>query len=298
MVLPGAYDFCSHYCLFYFIATTTQVIVPEKYRGDFEDIQNRFAQLFDEVAEILENEEFVTIERLKRFVSRIPEMKDSLDNAHTISDIIDIIQEHSSFTCCSYLKGVARRFNVSAVTEKIEKYYQFVSEFCQYELTQHIYMKPFLTAKSMTFSPSTTITFKLQWHPFKKTLSDIQSLLRQAFLEQSVYVHIVVIRGGSVRVICCAPQYLMTELVRLAQKNRELLVESSVTYLRVGDTIVVDTSDQNEVRICYHRNCVTFNFHYQISLVEDLVFQLTIALQLKYEKVTLSGPAVRKRLRE
>ena len=67
--------------------------MPEKYRSDFEDIQNRFAQLFDEVAEILENEESVTIERLKKYVSKIPEMKDSLDNAHTISDIIDIIQE-------------------------------------------------------------------------------------------------------------------------------------------------------------------------------------------------------------
>ena len=111
-----------------FTATTTQVIVPEKYRNDFEDMQNRFAQLFDEVAEILENEESVTPERLKRFVSRIPEMNHLLDNAHTISDIIDIIQEHSSLTCCTYLKGVARRFNISAVTEKIEKYYQFVSE--------------------------------------------------------------------------------------------------------------------------------------------------------------------------
>ena len=107
-------------------------------------------------------------------------------------------------------------------------------------------MKPFLTAKSIDFTPSTTITFKLRWSPAEKTLSDIQRLLQQAFDEQSVYVHIVVVRGGSVRVICCAPQYLMVELVRLAQRNRELLVhESSVTYLRVGDTIVVDsTSDQ------------------------------------------------------
>ena len=224
--------------------------MPENYRSDFEDIQDRFAQLFDEVVEILENEESVTIERLKRFVSRIPDMKNSLDNAHTISDIIDVIQEHSSLISCTHLKGVARRFNISAVTEKIEKYNQFVSKFCQYELTHHIYMKPFLTAESVTFTPSTTITFKLQWHPFKKTLGDIQSLLRQAFHKQSIYVDIVVVRGGSVRVICCAPQYLMTELVRLAQENRELLVESSVTYLRVGDTIVVDISDQNEVRIC------------------------------------------------
>ena len=232
----------------------------------------------------MEDEESVTPERLKRFVSRFPEMSDSLDNAHTISDIIDIIQEHSSFTSCTYLKGVSKRFNVSAATEKIEEYYQFVNEFCQYELTHHIYMKPLLTAKTKNLTSSTTITFKLRWSPAKKTLSDIQHLLQQAFDEQSIYVHIVVIRGGSVRVICCAPQYLMTELVRLAQKNRELLVESSVTYLRVGDTIVVDTSDQNEVRICcYHKNCVTLNFHHQISLVKDLVLQLTIALQLKGE---------------
>ena len=244
--------------------------MPEKYRSDFEDIQNRFAQLFDEVAEILENEESVTIERMKKYISRIPEMKDSLDNAHTISDIIDIIQEHSSFISCTYLKGVAGRFNVSAVNEKIEKYYQFVNKFCQYELTQHMYMKPFLTANS--FTSSTTVTFKLRWSPAKKTLSDIQHLLQQAFDEQSVYVHIVVVRGGSVRVICCAPQYLMTELVRLAQKNRELLVESSVTYLRVGDTIVVDTSDQNEVRICYHRNCVTFDFIIRYHLWKILSF--------------------------
>ena len=105
-----------------------------------------------------------------------------------------------------------------------------------------------------------------------KTLSDIQGLLRQAFHEQSIYVRIVVVRGGSVRVICCAPQYLMTELVRLAQKNRELLVESSVTYLRVGDTIVVDTSDQNEVRKCYHRNCVTFDSIFRYHLWKILSF--------------------------
>ena len=178
-------------------------------------------------------------------------MNDSLDNAHTISDIIDIIQKHSSLTLCTHLKGVARRFNIPSVTEKVETYYKFVKEFCKYELKHHTYMEPLFNAK---LTSSSTITFKLLWSPAEKTLSDIKDLLQQVFEEQSVYVHIVVVRGGSVRVICCAPQYLMTELVRLAQKNRELLVESSVTYLRVGDTIVVDTSGQNEVRICSHQN--------------------------------------------
>ena len=53
-----------------------------------------------------------------------------------------------------------------------------------------------------------------------RTLSDILELLQLAFDEQSIYVHIVVIRGGSVRVVCYAPQYLMTELVGLAQKEQ------------------------------------------------------------------------------
>ena len=233
-------------CTLFSVDTSTQVIVPGKFREDFEDIQNRFAQLFDEVAEILENEESVTPERLKRFVAKIPEMNNLLDNSQSISDIIDIIHNHSSLTCCSILKGVARRFDIPSVNEKIEKYRQVVNEFCHQKLLDHIYMKPLLTSQLIYFT-STTITFKLRWSPAEKTLSDIQDLLQQAFEEQSIYVHIMVVRGGSVRVICCAPQYLMTELVRLAQKNRELLVESSVTYLRVGDTIVVDTSDQNEV---------------------------------------------------
>ena len=229
--------------------------MPGKYRRDFEEIQNKFAQLFLEITEILVKEESVNIERLKGYVSKFPEMKNLLDNAHTISDIIDIIQEHSSLTSCTHLKGVADLFNVSAAVEKIKKYYEFVDDFCRYNLANHIYMKPFFTVKSTEFTPSTTITFKLRWQPNDKTLSDILELLQQAFDEQSVYVHIVVIRGGSVRVICFAPRYLMTELVRLAQKNRELLVECSVTYLMVGGTLVVDTSDQNEVRIYYHRNC-------------------------------------------
>ena len=59
----------------------------------------------------------------------------------------------------------------------------------------------------------------------------------------------------------------------------------------------MDTSDQNEVWICYHRNCVTFDFYNQVTLVEDLVFQLNIALQLKGENVAYSRPTVRKRKR-
>ena len=267
------------------------------YQDDFEDLQGQFVRLFSEVTEAFKKNKSVTAKKLKKFLSYYPDLEASLVNAGSISDMMRILKNHSTFICCSRLKNVAEHFKISSVTEKIKVYFQYLEDFCSRKLTKHIYLKPFITAVSMEFAPLTTLTFKLEWNPDDKTLSDIQGVLRRVFHEHSVYVHIVVVRGGSVRVICCAPQYLMTELVRLAQKNRELLVESSVTYLRVGDTIVVDTSDQNEVRICYHRNCVTFDFYHQISLVEDLVLQQTIALQLKSEKATISGLAVRKRKR-
>ena len=287
-------DFTTHIL---YPAAAMVVHMPEVYQGDFEDLQGHFVRLFAEVTEDFENDESVTTEKLKRFLSYYPDLKASLVNAYSISDVMLVLQNHSTFICCSRLKNVAVHFKIASVTEKIKVYFQYLKDFCSRTLTEHIYLKPFITAESMEFAPPTTLTFKLEWNPDDKTLSDIQGVLRRAFHVHSVYVHIVVVRGGSVRVICCAPQYLMTELVRLAQKNRDLLVESSVTYLRVGDIIVVDTSDQNEVRICYHRNCVTFNFHHQISLVEDLVLQLTIALQLKSEKVSLSGPTVRENVR-
>ena len=250
------------------------------YQGDFEDLQGQFVHLFVGVTKDFKKDKSVTVKKLKRVLFYYPDLKVSLVNADSISDIMLVLQNHSTFICCSRLKYVAEKFKISSVAEKIEIYFQYLKEFCSRKLTEHIYLKPFITAKSMEFAPSTTLTFKLEWNPDDKTLSDIQGVLRLMFHEHSIYVHIVVVRGGSVWVICCAPQYLMVELVRLAQRNRELLVESSVTYLRVGDTIVVNTSDQNEVRICYHRNCHFDHFHHQIS---DLVFQLNIALQLKGE---------------
>ena len=228
------------------------VPMPEVYQGDFEDLQGKFVELFADVTKAFKKNKSVTTKKLKDHLSFYPDLVASLADADSISDIMHILKNHSTFICCSRLKNVAEHFKIPAVNEKIEIYFQYLQDFCSRKLTKHMYLEPFITAKSTEFAPTTTLTFKLEWNPDNKTLSDIQGVIRQVFHEHSIHIHIVVVRGGSVRVICCAPQYLMTELVGLAQKNRELLVESNVTYLRVGDTIVVDNSFQNEVRICYH----------------------------------------------
>lgn len=221
--------------------------MPEVYRKEYEDIQGEFAKLFDEVTEIIEQEESMTLAKLKKFLSRFSNLKPHVNGANTISDIMNLVQDHSSFTCCSILKSTATRFNLSSVVQKIDSYYKCVNEFCSQELTHHIYMRPFIISKSIHLTSSTTITFKLQWRPDKKTLSDIQSLLRQAFHEHSIDVHIVVVREGSVMVLCHAAQHMMDDLTRLAQLNKAMLLENGVTYLRVGDNVIVDCSRLNEV---------------------------------------------------
>ena len=222
--------------------------VSEVYRKDFDEIQGKFVRLFVESTKLIKESDHVSAEELKEFLAQYPDLEESLVNTTTISDMVRVIKQHSSFTCCSYLEHVADQLELPALTEKIENYKRYVIEFCSQTLTKHIYMKPFITNNSIDFTPATSITFKLEWSPSKKTLADIQSILRQAFHEHQIYVHIVVVRGGSVRVLCVAPQHVMKHLVRLAQVNQEVLVESGVTYLRVGDTIVVDKSGQNEVR--------------------------------------------------
>ena len=223
-------------------------VVTEVYSSDFEDIQEKFFQLFGEVTGILEREESVTLNKLKRLLFRFSELKTSLDKTSTISDAVILIQEHSSITCCSYLKHVAARFNIPAAVDKVDSYYKCVEEFCQMKLTHHIYMKPFIIGKLVTFTPSTTIMFKLQWGQAEKTLSDVQSIIQIAFRDHSTDVHIVMVREGTVRVLCYSPQHVMKRLVRQAKANKEELVGSGVTYLRVGVTIVVDNIGQSEVR--------------------------------------------------
>ena len=172
------------------------VHVSEAYRIDFEVLESEYVQLFIDIAEIIKKDITVTMEKLKQFLSRFRELRASLASANTIIDLLDIIQDHSSFTYCSLLQHVARYFKITAATEKIESYLKYVEQFCSQKLSKHIYMKPFVTGKTTEFTPSTTITFKLEWRPSEKTLSNIQSVLRLAFNYYRINVHIVVVRGG------------------------------------------------------------------------------------------------------
>ena len=206
--------------------------------------------MFERVTEIFEENESVMPEKLKRYLSFYPDLSPSLANADNIFDIMKVIQQHSSFTCCSRLKHVADRFRIPTAQDEIRSYLEYMKQFCSQTLTQHTYLRPFIERTSeINLTPSTTIQFSLEWNADERTLADIQSVLRQAFYEKEIDVHIVVVAGGSVSVVCYAPEHLMNRLASLAKENEKMLIKIGVTYFRVGDTVVVDQSGQPEVKL-------------------------------------------------
>ena len=123
---PASVIFRLHYTHILYPAAAMVVHMPEVYQRDFEDLQGQFVRLFAEVTEDFVKVKSVTTEKLKRFLSYYPDLEASLVNAHSISDMMRILKNHSTFICCSRLENVAAHFKISSVTEKIKVYFQYL----------------------------------------------------------------------------------------------------------------------------------------------------------------------------
>ena len=231
--------------------------VSEVYKADFDEVQFRFIQLFCDVTELLV--ENVSLNELKLYLKKFPQMNPHVEEKHSVPDIMELVQDNSSYINCSCLKNIVRRFRVSLALEMITEYYEFVEMFCQYNLRKHTYVKSFLNVENPKPPlQSETIVFRLEWKPDQKTLCDIQGVLRKLFNDElSDHVHVVVVATGSVTVTCFASRQLMEELMQQA-KTRHLLQDRELTYLSIGGTILKKTSF-NEVPYNNSHACKTTN---------------------------------------
>ena len=247
----------SHHVL---LGTLGELIVSEVYKHEYGMIQNKFVRLFLDVTKILENKDCVTLEDLKELLTSYPELENLLQEADTIRKVMRVVRDHCSFISYYYLDAIAEYFNISEITDKVKRFEQSVEEFCKHSLEEHSYVSSFLANQSKHLLSAETISFKLEWSPHNNTLTNIKGLLRKTFKTLASQTQVVCVRGGCVEVICYAPLYLMGALVKLARERRKMLVESKVTYLSVGYTIVVDNSVEKKV------NRITFtHFHAFVS---------------------------------
>ena len=208
-----------------------------EYKRDFIRLQASFARMFDSMCETVKSQ--VPVDDLKRYLCRtFSEFKLLLQDAVTTDDVMEAVRNESSLTDFAYFEEISDHFNLQQVKRSIRTYHSILDSFCKHTLNNHSYVKSFREDYLRYILPSDKIIFQLEWKAKDKTLKDVRDVLRMTFKQMADRVQIVVIGDGSVVVVCCAPRYLMEELVRLASESVHRLIEMGVVKLTVGGTEV------------------------------------------------------------
>ena len=230
-----------------------------EYKRDFIRLQGSFAGMFDSMCETVKSQ--VPVDDLKQYLCRtFSEYRILLQDAVTTDDVMEAVRNESSLTDFAYFEEIADHFNLQQVKRNISSYHSILDSFCQQTLNNHSYVRSFREDYPRYILSSGKIIFQLEWKAKDKTLKDIRDVLRMTFKHFADRVQIVVIEDGSVVVVCCAPRYLMEELVRLASESVHKLIEMGVVKLTVGSIEVISekvnyhfcTVDYMSISKCAH----------------------------------------------
>ena len=212
--------------------------VPVHYKEDFIVLQDSFGDVFDGLCLALRFHS-VPVTALKEYLSKhFPDLDFPLQEVITIDNVIETVRNQSSLTDLAYVKVISKHFELQEMKQRIDEYCRMLDSFCRCTLDKHSYIQSFRVDSSCYILSSDKIVFKLEWEADKKTLKDVRDVLRMSFGDLTDWVQIVAIEDGSVVVVCCAPRYLMEELVRLASESVHMLAEMGVVKLTVGGTEV------------------------------------------------------------
>ena len=229
----------------FFYCTTVWYTVSAEYKRDFIHLQGSFGRLFDSMCETVRLQ--VPVDDLKGYLCRyFREFQILLQDAVTTDDVMEAVRNESSLTDFAYFEEIADHFNLKQVKRSIRTYHSILDSFCKHTLNNHSYVRSFREDYPRYILSNDRIEFRLQWKANDYTLKDIRDVLQMSFGDLTDRVQIAVIGVGCVVVVCCAPRYLMEELVRLASESIHRLIEMGVVKLTVGGTEVIS----EEVR--YH----------------------------------------------
>ena len=210
------------------------------YRRDFVRLQSRFGSMFASIMEMVKVH--VPVDNLKQYLCQtFPEFKESFKDDDTVDDVMTAVRNECSLTDCSYLEEIAENFKLQKCQPAIDNYRTILRSFCQHTLAEHSYAKSFREDCSRNIISSDKITFKLMWDAEKKTLTDIRDVLQLGFEELTTRIKIVVIKAGSVVVVCWFPRNLKEQLVQIAERKNKVaqLTEIGVVSLTVGSTELI-----------------------------------------------------------
>ena len=198
----------------------------------------------------------ISFDDLKFFLSLYPELRKDAEAAESLNDAMRVVCDYTSLTNTKLLEAIAKQFNLKDAISLIEGFNKSIDEFCETIQTQHIYGQDFMehSYKNLLKSNLEEVKFVLEWEGDKTTLSDIQSLLRKAFHDNTRHVMVKVVNeGNSIMVICYAPLHLHEELIKLVKDNEEDLRKEKVHSVTIGGLAIIIRETKDKVRgFCAH----------------------------------------------
>ena len=199
-------------------------------------MQEKFGDMYDK---LLENVNLhVPVDDLKQYLcSKFCELETDVQDCVTTNAVMKVVHNECTLVGYSYFDKIAKRFNLQEANKSIMYYRRTLDYFCKHTLEEHSYAKSFHVDHPEPIVPSSSeieVTFKLEWNAKEKSLKDVRDVLRKAFVYLTDRVKIIVIKDGSIVVVCWAPQYLMMKLVLLAKNKLNQMKKMGMVELTVG----------------------------------------------------------------
>ena len=218
--------------------------------------------MFNKVRVAIINTCSVTLENLKQFLSDCylclqPQL-------HAISEINAVLtlvrQQCVNVIDIHILREIIEQFDIKEAYVHIEKYEEFMKEFCK-QIEIKLFLKERFSEKSLPLDPLkfATVTFVLDWKPNDRhTLDDIKNILSVAcndIYTQGCLNIEVIEEGNSIDVICTIPLCHKEDLILQVLQNVERLkICRDLLLVSIGNTTVYT----REVR----QNIITLTYSY------------------------------------
>lgn len=225
--------------------------VSQRMQGDYENLRGKLGELVYDFKKKVE-EANIDINDLKDFISLYdPDERCSseLQEARDISQVFFIVRiKFCSLFNYSILKKIAEKFNLKDGYKPIQNYEEAKENYRRL-LTSSALAEEL--HKESKFPPNTkgTIILRLKWSSVKQlTVSEFESIIKEVFSELTCYIHLLKVEPGSIVVTMCAPEQMVQALIILAKRRIAYLTDVGVTWLTIGDVIIInDIEDTAEV---------------------------------------------------
>ena len=223
---------------------------------DYNQMQGKLGRLFFGFHTAIEKAS-IKLEDLKTFIiycRPYEEFKDELKNAKSVSDVLDIVRTKlCSLLNYSILVDIANEFKLNDALNVIQVY-EFEEENYRKKLSGYQFATELQKENEyLSHHPTTkgTIVLRLRWSSVNPlTVSEFEKIIKEVFSDFYCYIHVLKVELGSIIVTMCVPERVIGALTALAKKRIAYLKDIGVTWLTIGDVIIInDIEDTAEVLV-------------------------------------------------